>query len=212
MTNEELERMKDQEEANAIRAYYEMGDEKAEAILFEKNFKIIESVIANRFKVPKNMMDEVIADGRIFLHNAIKSYKLSNTQKFHLNLYCKVYRGLNELYPEYNTFKPQKKTKNREIFVDNGDDSAWETDTINSIFVKEMYDKIRKLLCNVKPRYQKIFELKYGLADGKTRTNGEVAQIMDCSGERIRTICEKVLQYIRKELREKYHVTGVEIE
>ncbi len=58
-------------------------------------------------------------------------------------------------------------------------------------------EEVRALLQTLSAREQRVLGLRYGLADGRTRTLDEVGRVFDLTRERIRQIESKALQKLR---------------
>ena len=66
---------------------------------------------------------------------------------------------------------------------------------------KQDIDKSMNLLSE---RTQKILRLRYGLDDGVKRTRAQIGEVFNVKGDRIRTLEEAGIRYIRKSNRIKY--------
>jgi RNA polymerase primary sigma factor len=58
-------------------------------------------------------------------------------------------------------------------------------------------DQIREVLSSLKPREQKVLQLRFGLEDGRSRTLEEVGLVFNVTRERIRQIEAKALRRLR---------------
>ena len=78
-----------------------------------------------------------------------------------------------------------------------------ETVLIEEIRQRELKEKIEQVLQTLKPREQRILQLRFGLEDGRSRTLEEVGAVFDLTRERTRQIEAKALRLLRHPTRSR---------
>jgi RNA polymerase sporulation-specific sigma factor len=73
----------------------------------------------------------------------------------------------------------------------------------NKIQIKRLYSKINTCLL---PREQTIIEMRYGLTDGKSKTQREISLLLGISRSYVSRIEKRALKKLYKELNGKFKV------
>lgn len=185
---------------------FKAGDLKAKNILIERNLRLVVH-IAKKFSSIKDVED-LISVGTIGLIKGIESFDYVKGTK----LATYAARCIeNEILM---LIRNSKKTKN-EVFLQDpiGTDKEGNEisliDVLNSsddtiidiveqkLTIKKMYKKLNDILTE---KEQLIIKLRYGLIDGKIKTQKEIAKKLNISRSYVSRIEKKALMKLNKEL------------
>ncbi len=185
---------------------YKAGDLEAKNILIERNLRLVVH-IAKKFSSIKEVED-LISVGSIGLIKGIESFDYTKGTK----LATYAARCIeNEILM---LIRNSKKTKN-EVFLQDpiGTDKEGNEisliDILNSgedtivdiveqkLAIKKMYSKLNDVL---NEKEQIIIKLRYGLVDGKIKTQKEIAKKLNISRSYVSRIEKKALNKLNKEL------------
>ncbi len=185
---------------------YKAGDLEAKNILIERNLRLVVH-IAKKFSSIKEVED-LISVGSIGLIKGIESFDYTKGTK----LATYAARCIeNEILM---LIRNSKKTKN-EVFLQDpiGTDKEGNEisliDILNSgedtivdiveqkLAIKKMYSKLKDVL---NEKEQIIIKLRYGLVDGKIKTQKEIAKKLNISRSYVSRIEKKALNKLNKEL------------
>ena len=183
------------------------GDKGAKAILIERNLRLVAHIV-KKFSFPNKDVDELISIGTVGLIKAIDSFDSSKGTR--LATYAS--RCIeNEILM---LFRNNKKMKS-EVYLQDpiGIDKEGNEFCLMDILSSEkdcVLDSVEKNL-QVKALYKKLGEsltkressiiiMRYGLIDGKCKTQREIASNLGISRSYVSRIEKKALKKLRKEL------------
>ena len=197
-------------EENEERDYLErlkLGDKEAKSILVERNLRLVAHIV-KKYSYPGKDIDDLISIGTVGLIKAVDSFDCSKGTR----LATYAARCIeNEILM---LIRNNKKTKG-EVYLNDpiGEDRegneislmdilSSEEDSIieiveNRIQIKRLYKKIDTTL---KGREREIVEMRYGLVEGKPKTQREIAAMMGISRSYVSRIEKRALKKLYKEL------------
>ena len=183
------------------------GDENAKGILVERNLRLVAHIV-KKYTHTNKEVDDLISIGTVGLIKAIDSF--DSTKGTRLATYAS--RCIeNEILM---LIRNNKKTKS-EVFlqdpigVDKEGNEISLIDILSSdedpisevvesrIQVKKLYDKINSTL---KDRERRIILMRYGLNNGKPKTQREIAKILGISRSYVSRIEKRALKKLNKEM------------
>lgn len=185
------------------------GDENARNILIEHNLRLVAHV-AKKYNNTNIDQDDLISIGTIGLIKGINSF---NTEK---NIKLATYTA-RCIENEILMFLRSNKKVNSEVFLNEpvGKDKDDNVVTLQEILevdeknvedevdlkikVKKLYQKMKIVL---KQREKTILELRFGLAGDKTKTQKEIAEMLDISRSYVSRIETKAIGKLAKEIKE----------
>ncbi|MDU1320571.1 RNA polymerase sporulation sigma factor SigK [Clostridium sporogenes] len=183
------------------------GDALAKDILVERNLRLVAHIV-KKYSYPGKDIDDLISIGTVGLIKAIDSF--DNSKGTRLATYAA--RCIeNEILM---LIRNNKKTKGEvylqdPIGVDKEGNEISLMDILSSdedsiieivstkIEVKKLYGKIETCL---RGREKKVIQMRYGLKDGRPRTQREIAGILNISRSYVSRIEKKALKKLYKEL------------
>ncbi|APH16595.1 RNA polymerase sigma-K factor [Clostridium sporogenes] len=183
------------------------GDTLAKDILVERNLRLVAHIV-KKYSYPGKDIDDLISIGTVGLIKAIDSF--DNSKGTRLATYAA--RCIeNEILM---LIRNNKKTKGEvylqdPIGVDKEGNEISLMDILSSdedsiieivstkIEVKKLYGKIETCL---RGREKKVIQMRYGLKDGRPRTQREIAGILNISRSYVSRIEKKALKKLYKEL------------
>ena len=197
-------------EENEEREYLERlkhGDKEAKSILVERNLRLVAHIV-KKYSYPGKDIDDLISIGTVGLIKAVDSFDCSKGTR----LATYAARCIeNEILM---LIRNNKKNKG-EVYLNDpiGEDRegneislmeilSSEDDSIieiveSRIQIKRLYEKIETTL---KGREKEIVEMRYGLVDGKAKTQREIAAMMGISRSYVSRIEKRALKKLYKEL------------
>lgn len=186
------------------------GDKKAKNILIERNLRLVAHIV-KKYSFPNKEIDELISIGTVGLIKAIDSFDSSKGTR--LATYAS--RCIeNEILMLFRNNKKQKsetflqdpigvdKEGNEICLIDvlsSDKDSVMEKVEIN-LQIKALYTKISSVLSD---REAEILKMRYGLLDGRCKTQREIAAYLGISRSYVSRIEKKALKKLKKELQSK---------
>ncbi|MEG0296107.1 MAG: RNA polymerase sporulation sigma factor SigK [Clostridium sp.] len=192
------------------RKYLELlrdGDKSAKEVLIERNLRLVAHIV-KKYTFPNKEIDELISIGTVGLIKAIDSFDVSKGTR----LATYAARCIeNEILMLYRNSKKQKsevylqdpigvdKEGNEICLIDvlsSEKDSVLEKVESN-LQIKLLYNKIGK---NLSSREGQILKMRYGLDDGRCRTQREIAGLLGISRSYVSRIEKKALKKLKKEL------------
>lgn len=198
------------EEKNYLKKFAE-GDILAKSILVERNLRLVAHIVKKYAYLGKDS-DDLISIGTVGLIKAIDSYKISKGTR----LATYAARCIeNEILM---LIRNNKKTKGEVYLQDpigvdkegneislmdvlsSEDDSVIEI-VENRIQIAKLYSEIQNCL---KDREKTIILLRYGLNDGKPKTQREIAKNLGISRSYVSRIEKKALKKLNKKLKTIY--------
>lgn len=182
------------------------GDTLAKGILIERNLRLVAHIV-KKYSYPHKDMDDLISIGTVGLIKAIDSFDTGKGTR--LATYAARCIENEILMLIRNT----KKTKNEiylqdPIGVDKEGNEISLMDVLSSeedsvievvesrIQIRKLYDKINKCLTD---REKAIIKMRYGLSDGRPRTQREIAALLHISRSYVSRIEKRALKKMYKE-------------
>lgn len=164
------------------------GDPLAKGILVERNLRLVAHIV-KKYSYPHKDIDDLISIGTVGLIKAIDSFDTSKGTRLATyaarcieNEILMLIRNTKKIKSEVYLQDPigVDKEGNEISLMDvlsSEEDSVIEV-VENRMQVKKLYDKINKCLTD---REKIIIKMRYGLTDGKPRTQREIAALLDIS-------------------------------
>jgi len=186
---------------------FKQGDKTAKSILIERNLRLVAHIV-KKYSFPNKDVDELISIGTVGLIKAIDSFDASKGTR--LATYAS--RCIeNEILMLFRNNKKQKseiylqdpigvdKEGNEFCLMDilsSDKDSVLEKVESN-LQIKALY---KKLVESLTKRESSILIMRYGLIDGKCKTQREIAVNLGISRSYVSRIEKKALKKLKKEL------------
>lgn len=185
------------------------GDEEARNVLIERNLRLVAHV-CKKYVGTNIENDDLISIGTIGLIKGLNSFKSDKgvrlatyASKCIDNEILMYLRNIKKIGAEVPLNEPIGKDKDDneisliDILVN--DEKTIEDEIDLKMKIKEMYDKIKKIL---KGREKKIIELRFGLDGNKPKTQNQIAEMMGISRSYVSRIETKAIGKLAKEIRE----------
>lgn len=194
-----------EEEERALILKMEEGDKEARNVLIERNLRLVAHIV-KKFDNTGEDNDDLISIGTIGLIKGINTYK----RKYNTRLATYAARCIeNEILMH---LRSTKKLKN-DLFLHDpiGADKEGNEMTLLDILdtgadlVPELVESrleeetLRKKLGILSKREKKVIELRYGLQDGLSKTQREIARILGISRSYVSRIEKKALKKLLKD-------------
>ena len=186
------------------------GDKSAKSVLIERNLRLVAHIV-KKYQIPNKDIDELISIGTVGLIKAIDSFNPSKGTR--LATYAS--RCIeNEILMLFRNNKKQKgetflhdpigvdKEGNEISLIDvlsSDKDSVIDKVEIN-LQIKALYSKMDTALTE---REEEIIKMRYGLVDGKCKTQREIAALLGISRSYVSRIEKKALKKLKKELSQR---------
>ncbi|MFR2301509.1 MAG: RNA polymerase sporulation sigma factor SigK, partial [Clostridium paraputrificum] len=183
------------------------GDKKAKSILIERNLRLVAHIV-KKYSFPNKDVDELISIGTVGLIKAIDSFDSSKGTR--LATYAS--RCIeNEILMLFRNNKKQKS----EVYLQDpiGVDKEGNEICLIDVLSSEKDSVIEKVESNlqIKSLYNKMYEvltkrecdiliMRYGLEDGKCKTQREIAVNLNISRSYVSRIEKKALKKLQKAL------------
>ena len=196
----------EKEEEKYLRRLKE-GDKQAKGILIERNLRLVAHIV-KKYSFPNKDVDELISIGTVGLIKAIDSFDVDKGTR--LATYAS--RCIeNEILMLFRNNKKQKsevylqdpigvdKEGNEICLIDvlsSEKDSVIEK-VENNLQIRALYNKMYEILSK---RECDIIIMRYGLEDGKSKTQREIAALLNISRSYVSRIEKKALKKLKKEL------------
>ena len=175
------------------------GDKNAKGVLIERNLRLVAHIV-KKYQIPNKDIDELISIGTVGLIKAIDSFDASKGTR--LATYAS--RCIeNEILMLFRSNKKQKGETflHDPIGVDKEGNEISLIDVLSSdIQIRALYAKINTALSE---REGEIIRMRYGLVDGKCKTQREIASLLGISRSYVSRIEKKALKKLKKELASK---------
>lgn len=197
----------DEEEEQMYLKKFKEGDKYAKSILIERNLRLVAHIV-KKYSFPNKDVDELISIGTVGLIKAIDSFDSSKGTR--LATYAS--RCIeNEILMLFRNNKKQKS----EIYLQDpiGVDKEGNEFCLMDILSSEKDSVLEKVESNLQVRalYKKLGEslteressiliMRYGLIDGKSKTQREIAVTLGISRSYVSRIEKKALKKLKKEL------------
>ena len=197
----------DEKEEEKYLRLLKTGDKKAKSILIERNLRLVAHIV-KKYQIPNKDIDELISIGTVGLIKAIDSFDVSKGTR--LATYAS--RCIeNEILMLFRNNKKQKSETFLQdpIGVDKEGNEISLIDVLSSekdsvidkvemkLQIKALYNKINSALTE---REGEILKMRYGLKDGKCKTQREIAGMLGISRSYASRIEKKALKKLKKEL------------
>ena len=197
----------DEKEEEKYLQLLKTGDKKAKSILIERNLRLVAHIV-KKYQIPNKDIDELISIGTVGLIKAIDSFDVSKGTR--LATYAS--RCIeNEILMLFGNNKKQKSETFLQdpIGVDKEGNEISLIDVLSSekdsvidkvemkLQIKALYNKINSALTE---REGEILKMRYGLKDGKCKTQREIAGMLGISRSYVSRIEKKALKKLKKEL------------
>jgi RNA polymerase sporulation-specific sigma factor len=189
------------------------GDLIAKGILVERNLRLVAHIV-KKYSYPGKDIDDLISIGTVGLIKAIDSFDTSKGTRLATyaarcieNEILMLIRNNKKIKGEVYLQDPIGVDKEgNEISL--MDVLSSEEDSIvdiveNKIQIKKLYTKINSCLLQ---REQAIIEMRYGLLDGKPKTQREISLLLGISRSYVSRIEKRALKKLYKELNGKYRI------
>ena len=186
------------------------GDKNAKGLLIERNLRLVAHIV-KKYQIPNKDIDELISIGTVGLIKAIDSFDASKGTR--LATYAS--RCIeNEILMLFRSNKKQKgetflhdpigvdKEGNEISLIDvlSSDKDSVVEKVESNIQIRALYAKINTALSE---REGEIIRMRYGLVDGKCKTQREIASLLGISRSYVSRIEKKALKKLKKELASK---------
>ncbi|MBS4973660.1 MAG: RNA polymerase sporulation sigma factor SigK [Clostridium celatum] len=187
-----------------------LGDKNAKGVLIERNLRLVAHIV-KKYQIPNKDIDELISIGTVGLIKAIDSFDASKGTR--LATYAS--RCIeNEILMLFRSNKKQKgetflhdpigvdKEGNEISLIDvlSSDKDSVVEKVESNIQIRALYAKINTALSE---REGEIIRMRYGLVDGKCKTQREIASLLGISRSYVSRIEKKALKKLKKELASK---------
>ena len=197
----------DEKEEEKYLQLLKAGDKKAKSILIERNRRLVAHIV-KKYQIPNKDIDELISIGTVGLIKAIDSFDV--TKGTRLATYAS--RCIeNEILMLFRNNKKQKSETFLQdpIGVDKEGNEISLIDVLSSekdsvidkvemkLQIKALYNKMNSALTE---REGEILKMRYGLKDGKCKTQREIAGMLGISRSYVSRIEKKALKKLKKEL------------
>ena len=186
------------------------GDKNAKGVLIERNLRLVAHIVKT-YQIPNKDIDELISIGTVGLIKAIDSFDASKGTR--LATYASSCIE-NEILMLFRSNKKQKgetflhdpigvdKEGNEISLIDvlSSDKDSVVEKVESNIQIRALYAKINTALSE---REGEIIRMRYGLVDGKCKTQREIASLLGISRSYVSRIEKKALKKLKKELASK---------
>lgn len=182
-----------------------LGDKNAKGVLIERNLRLVAHIV-KKYQIPNKDIDELISIGTVGLIKAIDSFDASKGTR--LATYAS--RCIeNEILMLFRSNKKQKgetflhdpigvdKEGNEISLIDvlSSDKDSVVEKVESNIQIRALYAKINTALSE---REGEIIRMRYGLVDGKCKTQREIASLLGISRSYVSRIEKKSLLTLKK--------------
>lgn len=186
------------------------GDKRAKSILIERNLRLVAHIV-KKYSFPNKDIDELISIGTVGLIKAIDSFDASKGTRLATyasrcieNEILMLFRNNKKQNSETSLQDPigVDKEGNEICLIDvlsSDKDSVLDKVEVN-LQIKSLYSKMNTVLTN---REAEILKMRYGLIDGRCRTQREIAGDLGISRSYVSRIEKKALKKLKKELSSK---------
>lgn len=181
------------------------GDLKAKNILIEHNLRLV-AHIAKKYCINNTEIDDYISIGTIGLIKAISSFEIDKGTKLatyaarcienEILMYLRFSKKFNaDLYLEdpIGSDKDGNIIDLLEIIKSDEPDICDRVEL--KLQIKSLYSKMKKIL---KDREKLVIELRYGLFNGKSKTQIEIAKLLGISRSYVSRIEKKAIKKLHK--------------
>ena len=183
------------------------GDKKAKSILIERNLRLVAHIV-KKYQIPNKDIDELISIGTVGLIKAIDSFDVSKGTRLATYASRCIENEILMLFRNYQKQKSETFLQDP-IGVDKEGNEISLIDVLSSekdsvidkvemkLQIKALYNKMNSALTE---REGEILKMRYGLKDGKCKTQREIAGMLGISRSYVSRIEKKALKKLKKEL------------
>lgn len=183
------------------------GDKGAKSILVERNLRLVAHIV-KKYSFPNKDIDELISIGTVGLIKAIDSFDASKGTRLATyasrcieNEILMLFRNNKKQNSETSLQDPigVDKEGNEICLIDilsSDKDSVLDKVEVN-LQIKALYSKMSTVLTD---READILKMRYGLIDGRCRTQREIAGNLGISRSYVSRIEKKALKKLKREL------------
>ena len=197
----------DEKEEEYYLAKLKEGDMSAKNVLVERNLRLVAHIV-KKYSYPGKDVDDLISIGTVGLIKAIDSFDTSKGTRLAtyaarcieneiLMLIRNIKKTKGEVYLQDPIGIDKEGNEISLMDVLSSDDDSIIEIVENKIQVKRLYSKINTCLVG---REKLVVEMRYGLTDGKPRTQREIAKILCISRSYVSRIEKRALKKLYKEL------------
>lgn len=195
-----------EEEQKYIESYKE-GNEEARNTLIERNLRLVAHIV-KKYSTFSNDSDDLISIGTIGLIKAISTFDQSKGTRLATyaarcieNEILMQIRSTKKIQSEVSLHDPIgiDREGNEITLIDViGNETESVIDEVElKIQVKRLYNKMKSVL---KKREKTVLELRYGLLNGTSKTQREIANMLGISRSYVSRIEKKAIKKLSKEL------------
>ncbi|GFZ31446.1 MULTISPECIES: RNA polymerase sporulation sigma factor SigK [Clostridium] len=200
----------DEKDEEMYIAKLKSGDSNAKNILVERNLRLVAHIV-KKYSFQNKDLDDLISIGTVGLIKAIDSYDSSKGTRLATyaarcieNEILMLFRNNKKVKGEVFLQDPigVDKEGNEICLIDvlsSENDSVLETVESN-LQIRSLYNKMNSILSI---REKEIIEMRYGLIDGHSKTQREIAALLGISRSYVSRIEKKALKKLFKELNSK---------
>lgn len=186
------------------------GDLEAKSVLIERNLRLVAHIV-KKYSFQNKEVDDLISIGTVGLIKAIDSFDSSKGTRLATyaarcieNEILMLFRNNKKIKGEVYLQDPigVDKEGNEICLMDvlsSDNDSVLEA-VENNLQIKTLYHKIHSVLT---AREKEIIEMRYGLIDGNSKTQREIASLLGISRSYVSRIEKKALKKLLKEFNSK---------
>lgn len=186
------------------------GDLEAKSVLIERNLRLVAHIV-KKYSFQNKEVDDLISIGTVGLIKAIDSFDSSKGTRLATyaarcieNEILMLFRNNKKIKGEVYLQDPigVDKEGNEICLMDvlsSDNDSVLEA-VENNLQIKTLYYKIHSVLT---AREKEIIEMRYGLIDGNSKTQREIASLLGISRSYVSRIEKKALKKLLKEFNSK---------
>jgi len=182
------------------------GDESVKNTLIERNLRLV-VYIARKFDNTGIWVEDLVSIGTIGLIKAVKTF--DPTKRIKLATYASKC-----IENEILMFLRRTSRLRSEVSFDEPLNKDWEGNelllsdvigTENDIIYRELEEQVerallRKAMAQLTGREKRIMELRFGLRDGRERTQKEVADLLGISQSYISRLEKRIFKRLRREI------------
>lgn len=183
------------------------GDKEAKSILIERNLRLVAHIV-KKYNFPNKDIDELISIGTVGLIKAIDSFDVGKGTRLAtyasrcieneiLMLFRNNKKQKNEVYLQDPIGVDKEGNEICLIDVLSSDKDSVLDKVESNLQIKQLYTKIGVSLSE---REGSILKMRYGLIDGRCRTQREIAALLGISRSYVSRIEKKALKKLKKEL------------
>ena len=183
------------------------GDKEAKSILIERNLRLVAHIV-KKYNFPNKDIDELISIGTVGLIKAIDSFDVGKGTRLAtyasrcieneiLMLFRNNKKQKNEVYLQDPIGVDKEGNEICLIDVLSSDKDSVLDKVESNLQIKQLYTKIG---ISLSEREGAILKMRYGLIDGRCRTQREIAALLGISRSYVSGIEKKALKKLKKEL------------